>query len=150
MKCPFCGYYDTRVIDSRPAAEGSDIRRRRHCIKCEARFTTYETRELANFLVEKKSGRREPYSREKLELGIRKALEKRPATEADIRGLLGKIEEEITKNNPKVLASSVIGQAVMRNLRALDEVAYIRFASVYKDFQTAKGFENEIRKLQKR
>ncbi len=150
MKCPYCGHAETRVTDSRIISGGSQVRRRRECEKCHARFSTYEQRELTHFFVKKKKGAREPYRREKLEAGIRKELEKGPFSEAAIQRLITSIEQEITKEGKRVIPSSLIGKAVLRHLRELDDVAYIRFASVYLDFKSIKGFDREIKKLTKR
>ncbi|MBI4128914.1 MAG: transcriptional repressor NrdR, partial [Parcubacteria group bacterium] len=147
MHCPFCGHRATGVTDSRLASDGAIVRRRRQCPQCHARFSTYETRELLKFQVRKKNRTLEPYSREKLEMGIRKALEKRPISEERIRRLISSIEHAITHEGKRVIPSANIGKAVMEHLRAVDEVAYIRFASVYRDFKSVRGFDREIKKL---
>ncbi len=150
MWCPFCGSVHTSVTDSRIILDGAVVRRRRKCLKCGSRFSTHEKRELLKFSVRKKGGNAEPYISEKLETGIRKALEKRPVSEEKIKRLVIRVEEEIARAGKRVIPSAVIGKTVMNHLRALDDVAYIRFASVYQDFKSVKGFDKEIRKLTKR
>ncbi len=150
MKCPFCSSTDTRVLDSRSAFEGLAIRRRRFCSKCETRFSTWEERELANFLVIKKNGGKEPYSREKLEVGLRKALEKRPISGEEFQELVLSIERDISHGRKKEIPSNLIGKTTLLRLKKIDPVAYLRFASVYLDFKSIKGFDREIKKLIKR
>lgn len=147
MKCPACSSEDIKVIDSRDVEGGAGIRRRRECKKCEHRFSTYEQVELPRLVVVKKDGRREAYSREKLEGGIRRALEKRPVPEGLVRKSIAAIERGLQARGEDEVGSRVIGEAVMRTLRELDEVAYIRFASVYKAFRDADTFEEELRRL---
>lgn len=149
MRCPSCSADETRVIDSREVEEGTAIRRRRECEKCEHRFSTYEQVELPRLVVVKKDGRREPYQREKLEGGIRKAIEKRPVPERRVREVITAIERGLQARGEDEVASRVIGEAVMRALRELDEVAYIRFASVYKAFRDADTFEEELKRLRR-
>jgi transcriptional repressor NrdR len=146
MICPKCKYEDTRVLDSRVTNEKREIRRRRACNKCNFRFTTFERIEFSNFLVIKKDQSREPYDRSKLESGIWKACEKRPVTVDQISGLLDKLEEKWA-NHGREVASKVIGEDVMNALRDLDEVAYIRFASVYRQFKDIESFKKELQKL---
>lgn len=147
MQCPACGEQDTRVVDSRSGEDGSVIRRRRKCPKCRHRFSTIEEIELLCFMVVKKDGHREPYSREKLESGIRKALEKRAVPEGEVREVLAKIERKLQASGKEEIPSKQIGALVMRYLKDLDEVAYIRFASVYKSFKDADTFEQVLKRL---
>lgn len=147
MKCPSCGTSDTRVIDSRVIENGAAIRRRRECPQCDHRFSTVEQVELLHLVVVKKDGRREPYQREKLEGGIRKALEKRPVPEARVRELLTAIERDLQAEGGDEMTSRAVGAAVMRHLKQVDDVAYIRFASVYKSFRDAETFGVELKRL---
>jgi len=144
MQCPSCYFEETRVVDSRPAMENTAIRRRRECLKCGFRFSTYEQIEILDLTVIKKDGRREPYQKAKLETGVRKALEKRPFSEEDILSLLANIERDIQKNGQGEITSAAIGDIIMKRLRKFDQVAYIRFASVYKDFQDIESFQEEL------
>lgn len=146
MRCPKCKHEETKVVDSRETTEGSETRRRRECEKCDFRFTTFERIETANFLVIKKDGSREPYSRDKVEKGIWKACEKRPVTEEQVSRLIDKLEARWTGMG-KEIDSKVIGEGVMDELKALDEVAYIRFASVYRHFKDLESFKKELAKL---
>lgn len=146
MKCPKCKSDDTKVVDSRETTEGNAIRRRRECEKCEFRFTTFEQIETANFLVEKKGGVRESYSREKVEKGIWKACEKRPVTEEQISKMIDELETKWMAIGKEV-PSKTIGEDVMNALKDLDEVAYIRFASVYRQFKDLESFKRELAKL---
>ncbi|MBW2988410.1 transcriptional regulator NrdR [Candidatus Woesearchaeota archaeon] len=149
MNCVFCGFGDTRVVDSRIAEGGSAIRRRRECTKCGGRFTTYERAEL-DIVVVKKDGRREPYQKEKLLAGIMKACQKRPISYDTIVEMIDWIERRILSKGQLEVPSSFIGDLVMRKLKKLDEVAYIRFASVYRQFKDVASFEEELRKLTKK
>ena len=142
MKCPFCGHRDDKVIDSRASSDGDAVRRRRECLKCRKRFTTYEVVEESSLLVVKKDGRREPFDRKKILNGIQKACEKRPISSEKIEGLVSAIEHEIHKKFDKEVLSKNIGELIMDKLAFLDEVAYVRFASVYKDFKNANDFKN--------
>jgi len=146
MKCPYCSYGETKVIDSRESENGSFVRRRRECIKCGKRFTTYERIER-NFVVIKKDMRREPYRRDKLTLGIEKACEKRPVSRETIGRMLDEIENELQDFGKNEIESKVIGDIVTEKLKNLDNVAYIRFASVYKQFEDLSSFEEELKKL---
>lgn len=146
MICPKCKNIETSVVDSRDAEEGKVIRRRRECDKCRFRFTTYETPEKANFIVIKKDGSRERYERSKVERGIWTACEKRQVTQEKVSKILDKIEEDLS-NMGKEVPSSAIGEAVMKALKKLDEVAYIRFASVYRQFKDLETFKKELQKL---
>lgn len=148
MLCPKCEHHDTKVIDSRDTMEGKAIRRRRECLKCEYRFTTFEYVETANFLVVKKDDTREQYNREKLEIGIRKSCEKRPVTQAQIKEMLDTLEEKWAAMGKEV-PSEVIGEGVMESLKKIDEVSYIRFASVYRQFKDVESFKKELAELLK-
>ncbi len=155
MHCPVCQNQDTKVIDSRTASENS-IRRRRECEKCGFRFSTYEQIEVGNIDVQKKDGRREPYSREKMERGVKKALEKRPVTEANYNRFIIQVEEEIMRratgsvqSGTCEIPSQVIGEIIMQHLKELDQVAYIRFASVYRSFEDVESFKAQIDELEK-
>jgi transcriptional repressor NrdR len=143
MRCPWCGLDDDRVVDSRTAESGVAIRRRRQCAACERRFTTYERIEDVGLVVVKRDGSREPWDREKLEAGIRKSLTGRPVTNLQIDQMLDRIETRVRKKGPAV-ASSVVGAAVLAQMQKTDEVGYLRYASVYKDFQAAGDFEREV------
>lgn len=147
MHCPVCGHDDTRVVDSRISAEGDAIRRRRECDECGFRFSTLEEVELLDLVVVKRDGSREAYSREKMERGLKKALEKRPITDAAFRSLVHAIEREIQRRNANQLTSRDIGEIVMNQLKKFDTVAYIRFASVYRQFEDAKTFQKELEGL---
>jgi len=147
MKCPFCGFDDTGVIESRQIGQELVVRRRRVCKKCSKRFTTYERIELISLMVVKKDGRREPFSREKIINGIIKACEKRPISIEIISNLATEIEEKIKNEMTNEVSSNIIGELVMSKLRDLDEVAYVRFASVYRQFKDASSFIREVRKL---
>jgi len=147
MFCLFCGHTDTKVIDSRLTEDGGAIRRRRECEKCGERFSTYEEMVLLNISVVKRDGRKEAYEREKTEQGIKRALEKRPISHEEFRNLINRIERDIQVLRKEEIKSSEIGGIVMKELKTLDEVAYIRFASVYKSFKDVKSFERELKKL---
>jgi transcriptional repressor NrdR len=146
MKCPYCDNPETKVTDSRDAGKFS-IRRRRECIKCRRRFTTYEHIELTPVYVVKKDRRREKFNREKLKTGIMKALEKRPVKLEEVEELIDSLEEKVRMLGKREVESSVIGEFVMEALKSLDGVAYIRFASVYRSFADITFFEKELRKL---
>lgn len=147
MKCPYCGNEDTRVIDSRPTDEGQAIRRRRGCDKCQKRFTTYEKLEENIIMVVKKDKSREVFDRNKLVNGILKSCEKRPVSVADVEALVLDIEKQIYNTMEKEVDSTLIGEMVMDRLKDLDEVAYVRFASVYRQFKDVNTFIKEIEKL---
>ncbi|TNF50452.1 MAG: transcriptional repressor NrdR [Deltaproteobacteria bacterium] len=144
MKCPFCTHDDTRVVDSRLGKEGNNIRRRRECIECERRFTTYERVEETLPLVIKKDGRREVFDRQKIISGIQRACEKRPVSIATIEKVVDQIEVKLQESGEKEIAASRIGEAIMEALQALDEVAYVRFASVYRQFRDINEFMSEL------
>lgn len=148
MRCPFCNYENTKVIDSRETQEGRAIRRRRECEKCEARFSTYEEAEVFRFVVVKKDGRKEEYDRGKIEKGLKRAFEKRPSAEEKIEKILGEIEYALHEKHASEIQSREIGSLVMEKLKEADEVAYIRFASVYKSFASAKGFKKALETLE--
>ena len=147
MKCPYCGEDNTRVIDSRPAEENSAIRRRRQCDACRRRFTTYEKVETLPLFVIKKDNTRESYSRSKIEKGILSACHKRPVSAPQINQLIDAIEARIFSMEEKAIRSSVIGELVMEKLKSLDEVAYVRFASVYREFKDVNTFLQELEKI---
>ena len=146
MICSKCKHDDTRVVDSRESADGRSIRRRRECEKCDFRFTTFETMETTNFVVVKKDGSRETYDRSKVERGIWRACEKRPVSQKQVDEILTKLEE-VWSGAGKEVAGEVIGRDVMHSLKVLDEVAYIRFASVYRQFKDVESFKEELQKL---
>jgi len=149
MKCPYCGYYDTGVIESRHIENALVVRRRRICKKCNKRFTTYERIDLIPLMIIKKDGRREPFSREKITNGIIKACEKRPISIETINNLVNNIEETIKSEGVDEIKSNLIGELVISKLRDLDEIAYVRFASVYRQFKDLSSFVKEIRKISK-
>ena len=150
MKCPYCGEDDTKVIDSRPADDNSSIRRRRQCERCGKRFTTYEKLETMPFMVIKKDRTREPYNRSKVEAGIVRSCHKRPVSTQQINAMLDEIENEIFNCEDKEVETTVIGELVMDKLKKLDEVAYVRFASVYREFKDVNTFMEELGKLLKK
>jgi len=145
MKCPYCGYQDSKVIDSRGVSDG--VRRRRQCLHCSSRFTTYERIQSNSFLVTKKDGRREEFSRDKLITGIRIACAKRPISSDTIVELVNHIENELHQLGNIELPSSMIGEIVMKHLKELDRIAYIRFASVYRQFADVESFKKEVENL---
>ncbi len=147
MKCPFCGQDNTRVIDSRPAEDNNSIRRRRVCDECNKRFTTYEKVETIPLIVIKKDNNRETYNRKKIEDGIIVACHKRPVPAADITKLIDEVEAEIFSREEKEIPSSVIGEILMSKLHELDAVAYVRFASVYREFKDVNTFMDELKKM---
>ena len=147
MKCPACGSTDTRVVDSRRTKDGNAIRRRRECERCERRFTTYERLEEVFPLLVKKDGRREPYDRNKMVLGLQKALEKRPVSADIIEARADRVERFILEMGEKEIPSGVIGERVMNELREIDHVAYVRFASVYRSFKDLDDFMDQLKEL---
>ncbi len=147
MKCPFCGKENTRVIDSRPAEDNSSIRRRRQCDKCSKRFTTYEKVEAIPLVIIKKDQNREFYDRSKIEAGIYRSCHKRPISVEQINGLVDEIEAAILNLEEKEISSSQIGEIVMDKLKNFDQVAYVRFASVYREFKDVTIFMDEIKKI---
>ena len=149
MRCQYCGYLDSRVIDSRPTEEGSSIRRRRECLRCGRRFTTYEKIETIPLMVVKKDSRREPYDRSKIEAGVLLACHKRPVSAEDISHLVDEVENTVFNSEEKEITTSRIGNLVMDKLKELDEVAYVRFSSVYREFKDVNTFLEELEKLYK-
>ncbi|PKG37265.1 transcriptional regulator NrdR [Psychromonas sp. Urea-02u-13] len=149
MYCPFCSAQDTKVIDSRLVADGSQVRRRRACNECQERFTTFESAELVMPRLIKSDGRREPFDDEKLLVGINRALEKRPVSIEDIEVSVNKLKSMLRATGEREVPSKMVGELVMDLLKALDKIAYIRFASVYRSFEDVKEFGEEIAKLDK-
>ncbi len=147
MKCPYCNHPDTRVIDSRPAEDGSAIRRRRSCDECGKRFTTYEKVETIPLIIIKKDNNREQYNRSKIERGIIRACYKRPVSAEAIQKAVERIEIKIFNLEAKEVSSTDVGEIVMDELKELDEVAYVRFASVYREFKDVNTFMDEIKKM---
>jgi len=147
MKCPFCGYSESKVIDSRPADEGSSIRRRRECLSCAKRFTTYETMESLPMVVVKKDGSRQSFDRRKVLGGMIRACEKRPVPLAELEKIAGEIEQDLQNSMEREIKTDVIGERVMDRLRSVDQVAYVRFASVYRQFKDIDTFMAELNKL---
>ena len=147
MRCPFCGHDEDKVIDSRPSDEGSAIRRRRECLTCGSRFTTYEKIENLPLLVIKKDGSRQPFDRDKLISGILKSCEKRPVSTAQIESLVSSIEAQHQNALKREISSREIGEMVMEGLKQIDEVAYVRFASVYRQFKEINSFLHELNEI---
>ncbi|MBS3804618.1 MAG: transcriptional regulator NrdR [Oleiphilaceae bacterium] len=147
MHCPFCGEADTKVIDSRLVAEGDQVRRRRECVSCHERFTTFESAELVMPRVVKQDGTRQPFDEEKLRAGLMKALEKRPVSIEKIDAALNRIRFRLRASGEREVKSMQLGEEVMLELRQLDKVAYVRFASVYRSFQDINEFKEEIERL---
>ncbi len=147
MRCPFCGKENTRVIDSRPAEDGLSIRRRRQCDECEKRFTTYEKVETIPLVVIKKDNTREPYDREKITSGVFRSCHKRPISVSQINQVVDEIENALYNMEEKEIPSSLIGQMLMEKLRDLDPVAYVRFASVYREFKDVDSFMDELKSI---
>lgn len=147
MKCPFCGFLESKVIDSRPAEEGSTIRRRRECLACQKRFTTYEIIEHLPLVVVKRDGSRQTFDRVKLINGMVRACEKRPVTLAQLEKLADEIEQELQSALEREISTVDIGEMVMRRMKEVDEVAYVRFASVYRSFKDINTFMEELTKL---
>ena len=146
MKCPYCGFSESKVVDSRPADEGS-IRRRRECLQCERRFTTYETVESLPMVVIKKDGSRQTFDRSKVLRGIQRSCEKRPVPVADMERMATEIEQELQNNLEREISTELVGEMVMDKLKKADEVAYVRFASVYRQFKDINTFMSELNKL---
>ena len=149
MKCPFCGATDTRVVDSRLVGEGDQVRRRRECVDCSERFTTYESVELNLPRVVKHDGRREPFDEAKLRGGMTRALEKRPVSTDALEAALGRITRQLMASGESEVQALRIGELVMNELRGLDQVAYVRFASVYRKFEDVNAFREEIDRLER-
>ncbi|MDU5806231.1 MAG: transcriptional regulator NrdR [Peptoniphilus harei] len=150
MKCPFCGYDDSKVLDTRPTDEGNTIRRRRECLNCKKRFTTYEKIEQSPIMVIKKDGNRQAFDREKIIRGMIKSCEKRPVSAADIEEAVNNIEKKIENSMKKEISSLEVGEMVMDELKDLDEVSYVRFASVYREFKDLQSFVDELENFVKK
>ena len=147
MKCPFCGHHEDKVVDSRASSDGDAIRRRRECLSCGKRFTTYEHVEEQPLMVVKKDGRRELFDRHKLLAGLVKACEKRPVSMDDLERLVDELERELSQQFEREVPSREVGERVMKKLHALDPVAYVRFASVYREFKDVEQFMRELKDL---
>lgn len=147
MTCPFCGHLEDRVVDSRESKEGDSIRRRRQCLSCEKRFTTYERIDEVPYMVIKKDGRREKFDRQKVLSGLLKACEKRPISMVKLSDLVNMVEGKVTDSPDREITTAEIGEYLMDNLKAVDKIAYVRFASVYRDFQDEQAFLNELKTL---
>ena len=147
MNCPFCGHLHDKVVDSRESKEGDAIRRRRQCLGCERRFTTYERIDEVPYMVIKKDGRREKFDRQKVLNGLLKAAEKRPISMAKLSELVNRVESKVSDSPDREISTIDIGEFLMDNLRELDKIAYVRFASVYRDFQDEQAFFNELKNL---
>ena len=150
MTCPFCGHKEDRVIDSRESKEGDVIRRRRECLKCERRFTTYERSDEIPYMVVKRDGRREKFDRQKVLEGLLKACEKRPVPMPKLAAVVDEIESRLADNPEREISTTEVGELLMSRLRILDKIAYVRFASVYRDFQDVEAFLNELKDLLQR
>jgi transcriptional repressor NrdR len=149
MKCPFCEHEENRVVDSRPVQDGRAVRRRRECLKCKERFTTYEYIEAVTLAVVKSDGRREPFDRQKVEHGIKLACNKRPVEAKKIESIVNDIETQLGEMSKAEVSSKYIGEMIMERLKTLDEIAYVRFASVYRKFADTGEFMEELKKLLK-
>ena len=147
MICPFCGHREDKVIDSRESKEGDSIRRRRQCLACERRFTTYERCDEVPYMVIKKDGRREKFDRQKVLNGLLRACEKRPISMGKLAELVNEVESTLVESPDGELATTLIGETLMERLRGLDKIAYVRFASVYRDFQDVEEFLNELKNV---
>lgn len=147
MKCPFCNHLEDKVVDSRETREGDTIRRRRECLACERRFTTYERIDEVPYMVVKKDGRREKFDRQKVLGGLLKACEKRPISMARLSELVNRIESMVSDSPDREVSTTEIGELLMERLREMDKIAYVRFASVYRDFQDEQAFLNELKNL---
>ena len=147
MKCPFCNHLHDKVVDSRESKEGEAIRRRRECLACERRFTTYERIDEVPYMVIKKDGRREKFDRQKVLGGLLKACEKRPVSMAKLSDLVNQVESKVSDSPDREISTIEIGEFLMDSLRDLDKIAYVRFASVYRDFQDEEAFFNELKNL---
>ena len=147
MKCPFCNHLHDKVVDSRESKEGDAIRRRRECLACDRRYTTYERIDEVPYMVVKKDGRREKFDRQKVLGGLLKACEKRPVSMAKLSDLVNRVESKVSDSPDREISTTEIGEFLMANLRELDKIAYVRFASVYRDFQDEEAFFNELKIL---
>jgi len=147
MKCPFCNHMHDKVVDSRESKEGDAIRRRRECLACERRFTTYERIDEVPYMVIKKDGRREKFDRQKVLNGLLKACEKRPVSMVKLSDLVNRVESKVSDSPDREISTTDIGEFLIESLRELDKIAYVRFASVYRDFQDEEAFFNELKNL---
>jgi transcriptional repressor NrdR len=147
VNCPFCGHEKDRVVDSRESREGAVVRRRRQCLECERRFTTYERIDEVPYMVVKKDGRREKFDRQKVLTGLLKACEKRPVSMPKLAEIVDEVEARLAESAERETNTTEIGELLMARLRALDKIAYVRFASVYRDFQDVEAFINELKNL---
>jgi transcriptional repressor NrdR len=147
MTCPFCGNLEDRVVDSRETKEGDVVRRRRECLACQRRFTTYERIDEIPYMVVKKDGRREKFDRQKVLTGLLKACEKRPVPMGRLAEIVNEVEAKLMDNPEREVATSVVGELLMERLRGLDKIAYVRFASVYRDFQDEQAFFHELKEM---
>ncbi len=147
MKCPFCGYLEDKVVDSREAREGESIRRRRECLRCERRFTSYERIDEIPYMVIKKDGRREPFDRNKVMAGLLRACEKRPVPSSKLESIVNSVEKYVQESPERERPTSRVGEMIMRRLKELDKVAYVRFASVYLEFEDVSEFMHELKSL---
>jgi transcriptional repressor NrdR len=147
MNCPFCGHKEDKVIDSRESKEGDVVRRRRQCLGCERRFTTYERSDQIPYMAVKKDGRREKFDRQKVLNGLLKACEKRPVAMAKLAEVVDTVEATLADNSDREISTTEIGEMLMEHLKNLDKIAYVRFASVYRDFQDVEAFLNELKNL---
>jgi transcriptional repressor NrdR len=147
MTCPFCGHLHDRVVDSRETKEGDVVRRRRECLSCERRFTTYERIDEIPYMVVKKDGRREKFDRQKVLAGLLKACEKRPVPMARLAEIVDEVEAKLLDSPERELSTSVVGELLMERLRSLDKISYVRFASVYRDFQDEEAFFHELKRM---
>jgi transcriptional repressor NrdR len=150
VTCPFCGHREDRVIDSRESKEGDVIRRRRECLKCERRFTTYERSDEIPYVVVKRDGRREKFDRQKVLEGLLKACEKRPVAMAKLAEVIDEVESALADSPEREMSTTAIGEMLMTRLKVLDKIAYVRFASVYRDFQDVEAFLTELKDLLQR
>jgi transcriptional repressor NrdR len=147
MKCPFCGTIEDKVVDSRESREGDVIRRRRECLKCERRFTSYERIDEIPYMVVKKDGRREPFDRQKIMVGLLRACEKRPVSPSKLEAIVNAVEKFVQESRDRERSTQKIGELIMRKLKEIDKVAYVRFASVYLEFKDVSEFMNELKVL---
>jgi transcriptional repressor NrdR len=147
MRCPFCGHLEDKVVDSRESKEGEAIRRRRQCLRCEKRFTTYERIDEVPYMVIKKDGRREKFDRQKVLAGLLKACEKRPVSMGKLSEIVDRVEATVTDTPDREITTTEIGEMLMEALKDIDKIAYVRFASVYRDFQDEQAFFNELKSL---
>lgn len=147
MTCPFCGHLQDRVVDSRETKEGDVVRRRRECLACQRRFTTYERIDEIPYMVVKKDGRREKFDRQKVLTGLLKACEKRPVAMSKLAEIVNEVEAKLLDNPEREISTTVVGELLITRLRGLDKIAYVRFASVYRDFQDEEAFFNELKQM---